>query len=100
MTVLKLVDGLRVKIMMRFYTQFSCTSSNTRRISTIRCSNCKDLGHNRRGCQRAPVRAKKARQETLRSASQTSSVKETQQYASVQVKAKSQLQAKQTNKEG
>ncbi|MED6186378.1 hypothetical protein PIB30_066080 [Stylosanthes scabra] len=36
--------------------------SNTRRISTIRCSNCKDLGHNRRGYQRAPVRAKKARQ--------------------------------------
>ncbi|RYR46588.1 hypothetical protein Ahy_A07g032331 [Arachis hypogaea] len=24
--------------------------SNARRISTVRCSNCEDLGHNRKGC--------------------------------------------------
>ncbi|RYR78062.1 hypothetical protein Ahy_A01g002815 [Arachis hypogaea] len=69
--------------------------SNARRISTVRCSNCKDLGHNRKGCQRAPVRAKKARQEISASESQTSMIKQTQQHASAQAKAKSQLQAKQ-----
>ncbi|XP_052113691.1 uncharacterized protein LOC107473343 [Arachis duranensis] len=61
--------------------------SNARRISTVRCSNCKDLGHNRKGCQRAP--------EISASESQTSMIKQTQQHASAQAKAKSQLQAKQ-----
>ncbi|RYR33318.1 hypothetical protein Ahy_A10g047887 [Arachis hypogaea] len=69
--------------------------SNARRISTVRCSNYKDLGHNRKDCQRAPVRAKKARQEISASESQTSMIKQTQQHASAQAKAKSQLQAKQ-----
>ncbi|RYQ99491.1 hypothetical protein Ahy_B07g087428 isoform A [Arachis hypogaea] len=56
--------------------------SNARKISTVRCSNCKDLGHNRKGCQRAP--------EVSVSASQTSVIKQTQQHASAQAKAKSQ----------
>ncbi|XP_025625801.1 uncharacterized protein [Arachis hypogaea] len=73
--------------------------SNARRISTVRCSNCKDLGHNRKGCQRAPVRAKKARQEISASESQTSMIKQTQQHASAQAKAKSQLQAKQIKRD-
>ncbi|RYR32059.1 hypothetical protein Ahy_B01g057051 isoform A [Arachis hypogaea] len=49
--------------------------SNARKISTIRCSNCKDLGHNRKGCQRAPVRAKKARRAKTKSQLQDKQIK-------------------------
>ncbi|KAG5550083.1 hypothetical protein RHGRI_015138 [Rhododendron griersonianum] len=34
-------------------------ASHMKRSQTLRCTNCKEFGHNRRTCQRAPVKKKK-----------------------------------------
>ncbi|KAF7832248.1 uncharacterized protein G2W53_014581 [Senna tora] len=69
-----------------------------RKLSTIKCTNCGQLGHNKRSCQRAPIKAKEKKQRAFTSASQTSTRREIQEYASVQAKAKSQLKAKRTKR--
>ncbi|KAF7815532.1 uncharacterized protein G2W53_029501 [Senna tora] len=69
-----------------------------RKLSTIKCTNCGQLGHNKRSCQRAPIKAKEKKQGASTSASQTSTRREIQEYASVQAKAKSQLNAKRTKR--
>lgn len=37
-------------------------SGQARRSTTVRCDNCKQLGHNKRTCQRAPVASRKRKQ--------------------------------------
>ncbi|KAF7826798.1 hypothetical protein G2W53_017962 [Senna tora] len=69
-----------------------------RRLSTVKCTNCEMLGHNKRSCQSAQVKAKKRKQGALTSASQTSTRREIPKFDSVQARAKSQLQAKQTKR--
>ncbi|KAK2438726.1 hypothetical protein QL285_023469 [Trifolium repens] len=68
--------------------------SNARKLlSTIKCTNCGTLGHNKRSCQRAPTKAKKTKQGGSVNASQSSTRKEIP-HGSTQERVKSQMLAK------
>ncbi|KAF7826730.1 putative transcription factor interactor and regulator CCHC(Zn) family [Senna tora] len=53
-----------------------------RRLSTVKCTNCEMLGQNKRSCQRAPVKAKKRKQNSREDAKKNPSNPTTQESVS------------------
>lgn len=55
---LKRLSGRPRKNRRREAGEAEAGTSNVRRANTLKCSTCKEFGHNKRTCQRAPVRRK------------------------------------------
>ncbi|XP_058182429.1 uncharacterized protein LOC131300547 [Rhododendron vialii] len=56
---LRRMPGRPRKNRMREADEAPAGASHMKRSQTLRCTNCKEFGHNRRTCQRAPVKKKK-----------------------------------------
>ncbi|KAJ1416008.1 Zinc finger, PMZ-type [Sesbania bispinosa] len=75
-------------------------STLRKRLATVRCKNCQELGHNARGCQRAPIKAKRIPTTTAQGSTATSSQRMSQTNMSAQQKLKLKMMEKKSKKNG
>ncbi|KAJ1429263.1 Zinc finger, PMZ-type, partial [Sesbania bispinosa] len=69
-------------------------STIRKRLATMRCKNCQELGHNSRGCQRAPIKAKRTPTTRAQGSIATSSQRMSQTNMSGQQKLKLKMMEK------
>ncbi|KAJ1391540.1 hypothetical protein SESBI_36523 [Sesbania bispinosa] len=69
-------------------------------LATVRCKNCQELGHNSRGCQWAPIKAKRTPTTRAQGSNATSSQRMSQTNMSAQQKLKLKMMEKKSKKNG